>query len=288
MVISKSPKVSVLTPIYNTKIEYLKEAIESILSQTFKDFEYLLLNDSPDNTEIDKCVLAYQKKDKRIKYFKNERNMGRPFSRNRLIDLSKGEYLDIFDSDDISLPTRLKKEVKYLDENPDIGVVSALNQSFGDESIISSLPEFDFDIKVTLSHHCCICNPCSMIRKSVLIDNNIRYNSSYLSSQDYRLWVDLVPFTNFHNIQEVLLLYRVHSDNTVKRTDRDIYLRRVSTIISDMRNKYPAHWEEYQRRYIKKEPKKFRVRLFNIIPLLKVKNNWVYLFEIIPLFKIKF
>ena len=70
------PKVSVLTPIYNTDPTHLREMIESILTQTFTDFEFLILNDSPDNKEIEKIVLAYAKRDKRIKYSKNIKNMG--------------------------------------------------------------------------------------------------------------------------------------------------------------------------------------------------------------------
>ena len=84
------PKISVLMPIYNTPKEYLKEAIESILNQTFTDFEFLILNDSPDNTELDKIVASY--KDKRIRYSKNEKNLGITPSRNKLIDIAKGDY----------------------------------------------------------------------------------------------------------------------------------------------------------------------------------------------------
>ncbi len=106
-----NPKVSVLTPIYNTDPEYLRERIESILNQTFSDFEFLILNDSPDNNEIEKIVLECAKKDKRIKYSKNDYNMGITPSRNKLLEMANGEYLAIFDHDDISLPKRLEKEV---------------------------------------------------------------------------------------------------------------------------------------------------------------------------------
>ena len=109
------PKVSVLTPIYNTEPEHLRQAIESILNQTFTDFEFIILNDSPWNTEIEDIVLAY--KDARIKYVKNDKNIGISKSRNKLLSLASGEYLAIFDHDDISLPTRLEKQVDFLDKN---------------------------------------------------------------------------------------------------------------------------------------------------------------------------
>ena len=103
------PRVSVLTPIYNTNPAHLREMIESILNQTFTDFEFLILNDSPDNAKIEKIVKSY--KDKRIKYFKNETNMGITPSRNKLLKMARGEYIAVFDHDDISVPTRLEREV---------------------------------------------------------------------------------------------------------------------------------------------------------------------------------
>ena len=116
-------KVSVCMPVYNTKPEYLREAVESILNQTFKDFEFLILSDSPDNTEIDKIISSYD--DKRIKYSKNTKNIGISESRNKLLKTAKGEYIAVFDHDDISLPNRLEKEVEYLDKNPDVSVVGS-------------------------------------------------------------------------------------------------------------------------------------------------------------------
>lgn len=88
-----NPKVSALTPIYNTDPEYLREMIGSILNQTFSGSEFLILNDSPDNNEIEKIVLEYAKKDKRIKYSKNDYNMGITPSRNKLLEMANGEYL---------------------------------------------------------------------------------------------------------------------------------------------------------------------------------------------------
>ena len=106
------PKVSVLTPLYNTNPSFLKEMIESILNQTFKDFEFLLLNDSPENKELKKIVESYN--DRRIIYLENEKNLGISKSRNKLLELAKGEYIAIFDHDDISLPERLENRWIFL------------------------------------------------------------------------------------------------------------------------------------------------------------------------------
>ena len=116
------PKVSVLMPVYKTKEEYLRAAIESILTQTFTDFEFLILDDCP---EDDRGAVVRSYKDKRIKYFKNNKNLGISASRNKLINMAKGEYLAVFDHDDISLPERLTREAAYLDEHPETGVVAS-------------------------------------------------------------------------------------------------------------------------------------------------------------------
>ena len=109
-------KVSVLIPVYNGA-PFLKEALDSILNQTFTDFELILLNDaSPDNSE----EIIKQYNDDRIRYYRNKKNLGISASRNKLMDLAQGEYWVIMDNDDISLPFRLEEQVKFIDKHSDI------------------------------------------------------------------------------------------------------------------------------------------------------------------------
>jgi len=278
----KAPRVSVLTPIYNTNPEHLREMIESILAQTFSDFEFLILNDSPDNREIEKIVLEYAKRDKRVKYAKNDKNMGITPSRNKLLKMARGEYIAIFDHDDISVPDRLEKEVAYLDKHPSVGVVSGWLQYFGTDNFVSKNPESDNTIRAMLCHNCCVAHTAAMIRTSVLIDNNIEYEEFYSPAEDYRLWAQLMDVTHFHNLQEVLVKYRWNGENTSKIQSENIESARqsISMQISDehpyLRNMYDKHFHPFT---------VFRLRLFGVIPLLKIKNNTVYLFECIPVCK---
>ena len=124
------PKISVLMPVYNTDNTILKQTIESILNQTFADFEFLIVNDCSTNENVEKIVLEYQQKDNRIKYFMNEKNLGISGTRNKLIDLSQGEYLAVMDHDDISLPNRFEKQVEFLDKHLDVGVVASWYEEF--------------------------------------------------------------------------------------------------------------------------------------------------------------
>ncbi len=279
---SKTPKVSVLTPIYNTNPQHLRECVESILNQTFKDFEFLIVNDSPDNTEIERIVKSY--KDKRIKYIRNEVNMGISAVRNKLLELSTGEYLAIFDHDDISMPERLEKQVAYLDANKEVGVCGCHTEWFP-KIERQNFPEDNLRIKFELMDRCCVPHSGAMIRKSVMVDNDIKWESAYSPAEDFMLWVRLVGKTMFHNIPEVLLRYRNVDGNTTHRqkarmTDRDALIRSIAY------KEYPYLVKGYanliKRRWIK---------LFNFIPVIRITNGRerkikFYLFGLIPLFSV--
>lgn len=268
------PKISVLMPVYKTPEPYLREAIESILQQTYTDFEFLILDDCPEDNRKD-IVLSYH--DKRIKYAMNEKNLGISESRNKLIDMAKGEYLAVFDHDDISLPERLEKEVKYLDEHPEIGVLSCQIQCHPQGNISKQFIE-DRDIKLALITQCAVNHPAAMLRKSVLIDHNIRYRKECTPAEDYALWCSLVPYTQFHNLPEVLFKWRKHQSNTSKLYNRqmnDIKLR----LYSEMKYNYPDLYDEFMLKSF--ERKQFN--LFGFIPLIRWQTeNYktkIYLFN---------
>lgn len=277
-----NPRVSVLTPIYNTNPVHLREMIESMLNQTFTDFEFLILNDSPKNTEIEKIVLEYAKQDKRIKYSKNDKNMGITPSRNKLLKMARGEYLAIFDHDDISVPTRLEQQVAYLDANPYVGVVSGWLQYFGIDNTVWKTPELDADIRVMTCDSCYVAHTAAMIRKSVLIDNGIEYEEFYTPAEDYQLWARLADVTYFYNIQDVLVKYRWNGDNTSAAQNDKRELARHAIYLR-FRDKHPGLYEEYKK--VSKNTM-FRLHMFGI-PLIKIKRNTVYLLGFIPFSKLR-
>ena len=279
------PKVSVLTPIYNTDVQYLRECIDSVLNQTFSDFEFIILNDSPENTALDKLVASYT--DKRIKYVKNEHNIGISASRNKLLKLARGQYLAIFDHDDVCMPDRLATQVEFLDRNPAVGVVSGLMQVFSSRGPECTLPapENDTDIKIMLTRDCCVAHSAAMIRRSVLTDNAIEYEAYYSPAEDYRLWARLMAVTHFYNIQRVMVRYRDHDGRTSICRHNQMSAAH-DAIALELQNTYPAYWRA-MRRSDNSNATVFRLRLFGRMPLLKIKNNRILLFECIPLFKVK-
>ena len=268
------PKVSVLMPVYKTKEEYLRAAIESILKQTYEDFELLILDDCP---EDDREAIVKSYKDKRIKYFQNEKNLGISASRNKLIAMAKGEYLAVFDHDDISLPTRLEKEVAYLDSHQDMGVVSCKVKTII-RNRISKDPAEDKDIKLALMRNCVIPHPASMIRKSVLTENNIYYEEEFSPSEDYALWCRLIPYTKFHNLDEVLFWYRDHQENTSHKQS-DKMKNATYAIWAFVKVANPLLYEEF----LLKAKHTTCIRLFGFIPFLTIirqaTKKKVYLFE---------
>ncbi len=273
------PTVSVLTPIYNTNHTHLRACIESILNQAYTDFEFIILNDSPENTDLEKLVMSYG--DARIRYVKNEKNIGISESRNKLIDLARGKYLAIFDHDDISHPTRLEKQVAFMEKNPYVGVVGAWAHWFGEKDFVRKNPEFDTDIKIRMTDVCAIMHTTAMIRKSVLTKNNIKYEEQYTPAEDYRLWGQLMACTDFHNLQEVLVEYRWENTNTSNKNRKRVNIVHES-IKMQICNKYPMYRLAFERSL-----RRIRVRLFGKIPLIKIKNKRILLFDCIPLVKIK-
>ena len=272
-------KVSVLTPVYKTDERFLREAIESVLSQTFRDFEFLLLDDCPDDSR-EAVVKSYD--DPRIVYLKNERNLGITGSRNRLIELAKGEYLAVFDHDDICRPERFAKEVAYLDAHPECGVVSGwVKPSNGD---VIPYPADDHDIKVALMHGISMWHPAAMVRKSALTAAGAAYEGDCTPVEDYMLWMRLVPYVRFHNIQEVLLDYRWHDANTS-------VVRRHELETQDLRVKAwaKANLPELYAEYELRRTSVARIKVLGL-PLLKVvsggRKTEVRLFNALPLVSI--
>ena len=260
-----SVKVSVLMPIYRTKESYLRTAIESILNQTFTDFEFLILDDCPfdDREEIVKSYI-----DPRIIYLKNETNLGITPSRNKLIELAKGEYLAVMDHDDISLPMRFEKQVAYLDAHPNVGVVGCLTKTFPYRLDLCH-PEKDEEIKMALTYRCAILHPASMMRKSVLMDNNIRYEKRYSPSEDYCMWIRLMDCTDFYNIQEILFRYRYYKNNTTHRQ-----INKMDAVAEEL---FCIVQKKHPKLYAKASKKKYRWSFFGFEkgPVRKFKKKQI-------------
>lgn len=200
-------------PVYNGE-KYLREAIESILNQTFSDFEFLIINDGSTDQSV-KIVKSYT--DPRVLLIHHTTNIGITKSLNIGLDLARGEYIARMDSDDISLPERLEKQVAFMDANPEVGVCGTFVKEIGEREHIWTFPTDDANIRCRMIFDkCSFAHPTVILRNDVLKKYNLRYHEDYTWTEDYEFWVRCSRYTNLANLRDILLYYRLHSDNVGK------------------------------------------------------------------------
>ena len=203
--ILKQPKITVLMPVYNCEL-YIREAVDSILNQTFKDFEFLIIDDASSDETV---MILKSYCDPRIQLIEKQINTGYTNSLNQGLKLAKGEFIARMDGDDISLPERFAKQVSLLDKNPEV-IMCGTSYSIIGENEIFLLPESHQEIKVNLLKGNCIVHPSVMLRNNIIVANNISYDQQTEPAEDYDLWIRLLLLGKLHNLQECLLRYRVH------------------------------------------------------------------------------
>lgn len=222
-------KVTVLMPVYNGE-KYLKEAIDSILSQTFRDFEFLIINDGSTDKSAE-IIASYP--DPRIRLVHNGKNIKLIATLNKGLDLARGEYIARMDCDDISLPDRLAKQVAFMDENPDIGICGTWVKTIGEvEGDVWRYPSDHDTIKCMLLFGSVLAHPSVMMRREMLRNHNLKYDSNYTHAEDFQLWRRASQLFLTANIGEILVLYRITS-NSVSRYNREAQLKTLRQIDSE-------------------------------------------------------
>lgn len=211
-------KVSVLMPAYNAEL-YIYKSIKSVLKQSYKNFELIIVDDGSTDRTID-IIKSFS--DLRIKLYENQENKGLPYTRNKLISLATGEYIALLDSDDICCKKRLEVQVKYLKNNTHIDVVGSNFVRFGKKYFKFGSVETDFKkLKVRLIFMNGILNSSAMMRASFIKENNICYRNDFKVVQDYAFWVDCTRYGNVTNMNKVLVKYRTGHENITKKSKTD-------------------------------------------------------------------
>lgn len=211
-----NPKITILMSVYNGE-KYLQEAIESVLNQTFRNFEFLIINDgSTDKSE----EIIKSHNDHRIRLIVNEKNIGLISSLNKGLDAARGEYIARMDCDDISLPQRLEKQFNFLKNNPDVGVVASFTREIDEDgkSLSTHWKQDRESISREEIYHNlffgnCVAHPTVIVKKEILNKSNLRYRSDYLDAEDYDLWCRISQIAPIVKMPEPLLHYRRHSKN---------------------------------------------------------------------------
>jgi glycosyltransferase involved in cell wall biosynthesis len=224
------PTISVVMSIYNGE-RYLRPAIDSILSQTFRDFELILIDDGSKDSTV-KIIREYN--DPRIVLIQ-QTNHGLVYSLNKGISIARGKYIARHDADDISLPSRFEKELQLLMSDPEIGVVGSfftyLNEKTRDTSLTITSPTKDVDIKRSMY----TCNPfghgTTMIRKAVFSTVD-PYTDAYGPTEDFELWRRVAKHWKFGVVPEILYIYRLNSAS-ISHTNGDIQHTNSNNLIRE-------------------------------------------------------
>ena len=211
------PLVSILMPVYKTA-PYLREAMDSMLSQTFTDFELIVLDDcSPDNAED--ILDSYT--DPRIVRYKGEKNAGLSNVLNVGIGMARGKYIARMDSDDLSMPERLQIQVDYLEAHPDIDLVSVGMHLFGAKDEVWLREQDPEKVKIIALFHSPILHASSMWRRDSFEKHGLRFRQEMVPSEDYDLWTRaLVKGLKLVNLRQVLYKYRIHPEQATTQTDK--------------------------------------------------------------------
>lgn len=218
----RKPLVSVIMPAYNAEA-YVGEAISSILEQSWENLELIIVDDASTDTTLD-VIRSFT--DPRIRLLTNSHNLGIAASTNQAVDVSDGEYLALMDSDDISLPDRLKAQISFMENNREIMILGTSSYTIdqygkctGGTGALADSPKH-YQAKLLIGK-VEFCNSSAMIRKSFLKDNNLSYREGCNGMQDYRLYMESSKLGAISCLADVHHQYRIHDSGITERSFRD-------------------------------------------------------------------
>lgn len=205
---NNNPLISVCIAVYNRE-NFIKAAIESVLEQTYQNFEIIIIDDgSTDNTVS--VVNGIQ--DVRIKLFKNDKNRGVVYTRNRYLDIAQGDYIAILDSDDCWLPNKLEQQITFFNNNLEYGIcgTNAIRKYSDSKEDVWKYPSTDVGIRVRLFWGSAMIHSSIILKKSILVENDIKYSVKLKQAEDYDLIRQVMSVSKGYNINETLVIYNVH------------------------------------------------------------------------------
>jgi glycosyltransferase involved in cell wall biosynthesis len=209
---TKEPMISVIMPVFNGE-RFLREAIDSILAQTFSDFEFIIIDDGSKDRSL-AIIQDYAAKDSRIQIVVNDVNIGIAKSLNKGIDIAQGKYIARMDADDISLPERFQKQVEFMEIHPEIGALGGNTQVIdtdGNFKKFINLPSSNPLILWLMCFENPMCHPSTLIRYELL--HQVGGYRDFRASEDYDLWQRMSEITRLANLDQTIVLYRLHGGN---------------------------------------------------------------------------
>ena len=200
------PLVTILMPVHNGA-EFLTEAIDSMLRQSLKDFEFLIVDDASTDSS---ASIIQRYRDPRIRLIQSRDRLKLSGALNLGLDQAQGRYIARMDADDISLPMRLERQVQFLEGNPDIGLCGSWIRYFGASTALLKRPVNPEEIRAFTLLDTPFAHPSVMLRRDPVERHHLRFDGSYFPTEDFELWIRMLRHTPAANLPEVLLHYRVH------------------------------------------------------------------------------
>ena len=209
-----APKISVIMPVYNAG-KYLRDAIDSILNQTFSEFELFIIDDKSTDNSLE-IIKTY--KDNRIILIEKPINTGYTDSLNMTIKLARGKYIARMDADDMSVKDRFQKQYDYMEANPNLLLLGSYYQIIGKEKVFKYPTSYEA-IKVFSLTQNPVPHPTALIRASVLREYNLSYNKNFEPAEDFELWTRIINIGRVENLADICLYYRQHEEqiSNIKR-----------------------------------------------------------------------
>lgn len=279
------PLVSVNMPVYNGE-KFIRYAIDSILNQTYQNFELIIVNDGSTDQSVN-IINTYT--DKRIKLFHNEKNYGLVYTHNKAIKLSQGKYIAMLDCDDIAYPSRLEKQVSFLERHPDYMLVGSCYEPIDTDNRINGdifkyiLPDYLIESELFFRNY--FAHPAVMLPK--VIFNEFSYIEGSFPAEDYLLWSQIAYTHPVHNLQEVLLKYRKHNDSItiIKREEQEACGKRILGFqlaklgLTQITDEQLEMYFDITRNKIRKNKKDKEFKGLLLIDLLKKQNAQKKIFD---------
>lgn len=238
---NEQPLVSIAMPVYNAE-KYIKKTIESVLNQTYTNFELILINDASKDRSKE---IIHSFSDSRIRYIENPENLGIVKTRNKCIQYARGKYIAVLDNDDITLPPRLAKQVEFLEENNDYGICGSFYDIIdGSDNVVHKmkLPVTNSQIKTFLLFNNCCCNSSVMIKSDIIKEQ--MYPEGFDMIEDYYFLHSASKSTKLFNLPMYITQYRVHGENvSIEKLDgmRSLRLKMDALILNDLKIPYSEH-----------------------------------------------
>lgn len=210
---SRNPLVSVVFPVYNAS-EFLEESLTSILNQTYKNLEIILIDDGSTDGSAE---IIKKFDDTRIQFHRHEKNLGLIATLNEGFMLVRGKYIARMDADDVALPTRIEKQVYYMETHPEIGLLGCWTENFGARTSITKYPAQCDENDWEMLYRCSFAHPAIMLRTEVIKKHQLSYDEEFPHAEDYEFAARLSLYSRISNLPEVLLKYRVHAQSVSSR-----------------------------------------------------------------------